>query len=630
MIPNLDRMWKAGVRGLVVNVSLTNYLVDAAAWETLRMGVHVAHDLGFRIWIYDEEGYPSGAAGLRVLQQYPEGEAKGLIRHVDTDGAPRYEVVRLYEGTHATENFYAKRPYINILDQTAVSAFVQVTHERYAAVLDPLAAYVEAFFTDEPSLIACYVPQGRDYPLTLPWHPGVPEAFRLRKGYDLIPHLESLFRTTGQIDRQIRCDFYDVIAHLCAESFFGTIQRWCRNRGVASSGHLLGEETMFWQTVFEGDPFPCYERFDIPGIDMILSDPERIMREKFFLVPKIAGSAARIKGKGRVMCEISDFLGVFGKHPASPAQTRCTAAILYAFGVTDLVSMYPSPASPPSTEAADSTSPSSTSVDEQLRGYADYAARLHSLFVQGRVAPKLAVLHPLVSVWAHFVPSHRSMYEPHPDPTVRLIDEDFADLCRFLLQHQVEFDIIDEASVSEAQVEGNQLVIGQARYSVLLLPSMDTIRVKTAAALKRFAEGGGAVLMRPLAPQFAAEGPAHDDDIRCATEILRRACGEQHPAWPTGEQLRALHLPHCEIIPPSPHILCTQLQTDERALFFLINTSHTPYHGRMTVTCTGRVFLLHPGDGTEEEAQVRAGTDSSTTLPLQLTSFESIFAEFRL
>jgi len=89
-----------------------------------------------------------------------------------------------------------------------------------------------------------------------------------------------------------------VISDLCAETYFGQIQSWCRAHKVLSSGHLLGEETLVWQTLFNGDPFMCYRRFDIPGIDMILSSPERIMqdREPFFLVPKVASSAARLQG----------------------------------------------------------------------------------------------------------------------------------------------------------------------------------------------------------------------------------------------------------------------------------------------------------------------------------------------
>jgi hypothetical protein len=321
---------KAGIGGVVTNVNFQNYFRDDGALEVFRRGVRIAHEEGLRVWIFDEEGYPSGAAGGMVLEKALSAEAQGLIRVADAAGEIRYEVVTLYEATHATENFYKKRHYINILDPVAVATFLEVTHDRYARLLDPIDRCVEAFFTDEPSLITACIPKDRDYPRTVPWHGRVPEEFRTRKGYDILPHRESLFVDTGEIDRKIRCDFYEVIADLCAETYFGGLQEWCHSRHVASSGHLLGEETMVWQTDFDGDPFTCYRKFDIPGIDMILSDPEKIMAKDYFMVPKIAGSACRLQGARRLMCEISDFFGTMDKHPATMDQMKCTAGILFS------------------------------------------------------------------------------------------------------------------------------------------------------------------------------------------------------------------------------------------------------------------------------------------------------------
>jgi hypothetical protein len=86
-----------GVSGIVTNVKLEKYLVDEASWEVLRRGVKLAHEMGLRVWIYDEKGYPSGAAGGLVLEQYPGGEAEGLIRAFGNNDQPKYDVVKLFE-----------------------------------------------------------------------------------------------------------------------------------------------------------------------------------------------------------------------------------------------------------------------------------------------------------------------------------------------------------------------------------------------------------------------------------------------------------------------------------------------------------------------------------------------------
>jgi hypothetical protein len=615
---------KAGLGGLVTNVSLKNYLRDEKAWDVLQRGVRIAHGEGLRVWIYDEEGYPSGAAGGLVLEKAPSVEAQGLIRVVDATGGIRYEVVTLYEATHATENFYKKRHYINILDPVAVATFLEVTHDRYARALEPINRYVEAFFTDEPSLISAYVPKEREYPGTLPWHSRVPEEFRARKGYDLLPHRESLFVDLGENDRKIRCDFYDVIAELCAETYFGGLQEWCRRHHLASSGHLLGEETMVWQTDFDGDPFTCYRKFDIPGIDMILSDPEKIMARDYFMVPKVAGSACHLQGVRRLMCEISDFFGIMDKHPATIDQMKCTAGILFSFGVTDLCSYYPLSFAP-------DAKPGEFSMRE-YRNYTDFAARLNSLFTTGKIATRVAVLYPILSLWAHFTPSNRSMYEPHPNQDVRSLDGAFTDLCRSLLQQQIDYDIVDERSLAGASIEGNALVVGDRNYRVLLLPPIDTIRLRTMETILKFVEGGGSVLGHSLLPKYAAEGTEHDARINDAVRKIRAAgaLGGSAPGSPPISYLVKSRIPpECDLAPSSPNILCTVLQRKEGPAYFFVNVSSRVYAGTCTFRAAGEPFLFDPSTGEDHPLRREKASGSLWRATLTLRPFESLFVLFR-
>ena len=616
----------AGAGGLVATVSLRNYLKDEAAWETLKRGVAHARLAGLRVWIYDEEGYPSGTAGGEVLERVPSAEAQGLVRVAAPGGEVRYEVVRLYEGTHATENFYKKRPYINIMEPAAADTFIAATHERYERALHPIGESVEAFFTDEPSLIATYIPKGKTYPLTLPWHPRLPEIFRARKGYDLLPHRESLFVDTGEVDRHVRCDFYEVVADLCAENYFGRLQHWCRAHGVSSSGHLLGEETLVWQTNFDGDPFTCYARFDIPGIDMILSDPGKIMRELYFLVPAVAGSAARLQGKRRVMCEISDFFGQMERRPATIAEMRSTAGILYALGVTDLVSMYPLFAGPAADARPGDFPPA------EFRGYADHAARLNVMFTGGERRSRLAVVHPIRSVWAHFTRSDRSMYEPYPGELVRFIDQSFTDLCRLLLQHQVDFDIVDERSLEGAQTADGALAVGTRRYGAVLLPPMDTVRTATMEALAAFVREGGAVFAHPLLPQYAAEGTASDVRVRSLAGEMASAgaLGGSRPDGPPLVYLIASRLPpDCHLGPPTPDIVCAGIDRPGETAFFLVNTSAREYEGMAVFRASGEAVLLDPSTGGERPAGADRVTPTTSRVRIALGAFGSMFIVFR-
>jgi hypothetical protein len=619
----------AGVSGLVTTVSLDRYLEDDKAWDVLRCGVYLAHSMGLRVWIYDEKGYPSGAAGGLVLATLPDGEAEGLIRAFDAAGEPHYEVGKLFEGTHATANFFERRHYINILDRDAVAKFVEVTHDRYERALYPIGEYVEAFFTDEPSLISTYVPAGLDYPKTLPWHRDLAKTFRERKGYDLTQHWESLFVDTGDIDRKIRCDFYEVIADLCAETYFAQLQSWCQQHKVASSGHLLGEETLVWQTLFDGDPFTCYQKLDIPGIDMILSNPERIMRERFFLVPKVAGSAARLQGKNGIMCEISDFFGRMGGRHATMAQAKSTAGILMSLGVTDFVSMYTVSLHPG--EPADMNPKARRFSADEFHAYTDYVSRVNKAFSEGNVVARVAVLHPIVSLWAHFTPSERSMYEPHPSPLVRFIDDSFTNLCRDLLQAQIDFDIVDERSLVGARIEGGMLAIGKEQYDVLVLPPMDTIRLRTMEKILGFVERGGCVFAHPLIPTYAAEGPDRDADINKMVEkIIAKGGleGSTPGTAPLHYLVKSRIPPRCTLAPSSTSVLCTTVSRKGGQTYFLVNTSSEQYTGTCTFRSVGVPFAFDPDTGIDRKVECKTIDRTSSEVALTLHPFASLFVVF--
>lgn len=610
----------AGLGGIVVSVSTKNNLLDRSAWDVMHRGVMLARREGLRVWIYDEDGYPSGAAGGRVFDRAPDVEAVGLVRTASPGWPPRYTVTRLYEGTHATENFYQKRPYINLLDPQAVATFIAVTHRQYARALRPIARYVEAFFTDEPSLIATYIPKGRTYPLTLPWHKRLPAEFRKRTGYDLRPHLESLFVDTGPADRKVRCDFWAVIGALCAETYFGALRRWCRRHGVASSGHLLGEETLYWQTMFNGEPFACYRHLDIPGIDMITSDPVKIMRKGYFIVPFVAGSACRLQGKRRQMCEISDFFGIMAKRHASLAEMQCTAGILFSGGVTDLCSYYSLSFKPKAERQPHEFPPA------QYRKYTACVTRLNAWFTAGTITARVAVLHPSVAFHAGFTPSPRSMYEPHPKAALNRLDATFTRLCRDLLARRIGFDLVDDASLASSRSVNGQLHIGPRRYDAVIVPPMDTVRQRSLVALERFAAAGGTIVAATPLPRFAAEGTGADAAVAATFSRLRLTGAlKVAGARSIGAVMERTVATNCGLKPASRDLLCTRLDLPGRTAWFLVNPTARAYRGRCTVAVARPVTVFDPATGRTRTPPQRQTDGGTVCCALALPAFGSCF-----
>ena len=56
-----------GLGGIVCNVAFGEYMQSDKHWNTLIAGVEACKELGLVVWLYDEDGYPSGAAGGLVI-----------------------------------------------------------------------------------------------------------------------------------------------------------------------------------------------------------------------------------------------------------------------------------------------------------------------------------------------------------------------------------------------------------------------------------------------------------------------------------------------------------------------------------------------------------------------------------
>ncbi len=150
----LQEFQEDGLGGVVCNVSFRDYMRDENQWTLFQWGIQACKEVGLRVWIYDEEGYPSGSAGGLVLEKNASYEAQELI--LDPTSETKYQIRPSYEGTHASNNFHVARRYPNLIDREADQAFIQITHDAYAKIVGgEFGKMIEAFFTDEPSMMAC-------------------------------------------------------------------------------------------------------------------------------------------------------------------------------------------------------------------------------------------------------------------------------------------------------------------------------------------------------------------------------------------------------------------------------------------------------------------------------------------
>ena len=583
-----------GLGGVVSNVAFDHYLTSEENWKALEAGVEACRKLGMVVWLYDEEGYPSGSAGGLVLKENPQFEALELA--LDRSRPDPFVLRPAYEHTHAGNNYHAARRYVNLIDDRAVKSFLHKTHDAYRQRLGKYFGpdrTIQAIFTDEPSLIAVNLgqlpeevrkrvrvvdpldPAVRALP-AVPWSYDLPERYRERFGEDLLARRRSLFEGDSPEDRKVRQQFWALIADLVADRYFGAIQKWCGESRVASSGHTLWEEALMHHPALEGNALKVLGLMDIPGLDMLTSNPEVVIYSGW-LNAALPGSAAMLAGRRRVMTEISDFgekMG--GRGPASLAEMRAAAAWQAAWGVTDFTLYY---------------GIQDRSADE-YRAYCEYVGRLNAILKPARWDPEALLYYPVRDLWAEYRPVAEPLQLGSQSPRAQRIVGSFMRLGETLQRSQIAFALIDHEALAAAKVEAEgKLKVGDRRFTTLILPEDVALPPAAAAIVEQFRQKGGRVL---------ADG--RNAERLSATRLV--------------EAIRPAH----RVTPASGQIALGRFERDGRAVLLVANVGQQAYRGELSAGGAGTWTSLDPATGAIQPVKVKDGG----RLPLTLEGRQAI------
>ncbi|MHB1484219.1 MAG: glycosyl hydrolase family 2 protein [Saccharofermentanales bacterium] len=542
---NAQRLDSLGFAGVVGNIPYgPGYPDDKDEWEKTARGFHDYIDRGMHTWIYDEKGYPSGSAGGVVIDRNPgftavglycyeywrtltgpmhyradvpadklfkalllpldNGEAIDVTRFLDENDTLRMEIPagnyhlfmmssrRLFDGTHAAESYSEPRDYINICDKEATEAFIKVTHEKYAEILsDEFGKGVMAFFTDEPSLISWNIRNGV-YPI-VPWHREFPEKFGQKYGYPVELAVSAVISKRGPEMIKRRCDFWEFIGDTVAENFFGTIQNWCREHRLKSSGHMLEEERLQAHVYNYGSMYKCGRRMDWPGIDQLRSEPQELMDINQIPIARLLASFADINGEGESFTEFSDFISHMQDKQIGMNWIRGSVNWHYAMGINNLTSYYNF----------------ENFIDDEIRNLNLYAARLGYMIRQGKRDSRVGVLYPEAAMWAAYTPSVETRAIDSSEDTI-LLDKTFAKISWELLHRQIDFDYIDEELINEGLISDGKLIYRDRMYECVILPAANVLSISTIDKMVSMMDAGIGIVIIGDLPKIARDTGADE------------------------------------------------------------------------------------------------------------------------
>ena len=455
-----------------------------------------AKKLDMKAWIYDENGWPSGFVGGKLLEdeknrdKYIERkqgayDAQADVSYLLTED----ELIRVPDGAElATEraeeylNLYIhfSASTVDILNPDVVEQFLTLTHEAYKERFgEAFSEKIEGFFTDEPQY----------YRWKTPYTDMVAAFWQEQFGEDILDGLGLLF-VEKKGYRSFRYRYWKAMQSLMLHNFAEKVYGWCEKNGVKLTGHYVEEVTLGFQVMCCGGVMPFYEYEHIPGIDWL---GKKTSSE---LAVKQVGSVAAQLGKKQVLTETFGCCG----WDVSIQDLRRIAGFQYVNGV-NMMCHHLVPYSERGSRKYDYPAHYSKVnpwVREEYQTFNDYYTRLGHLLGEGKQKVNVAMLHPIRS--AYFAYQREKMEEGFG---VAELDEQLLKACKTLASHGIEYHFLDETLLEKyGFVTGAQMGCGQCRYDYLVLPSILTMDRTTEKLLRSYVANGGRVLLLGEKPTF--------------------------------------------------------------------------------------------------------------------------------
>ena len=498
--------------------------MSQAFLERVKLCVDEAKKLDLIPYLYDEDTFPSGFAGGKVVKGHPEYRRRVLrvARKAEASAyrtVGRYDICLNEDGTLASyrllgdgeqavyqewtaqilveENSrrYNLSAYIDTLNPEAVRHFIALTYEAYQSALgEKFGRTAPSIFTDEPRTpkLALLPRAAEEGEAILPWTDIFPDSFYAAAGRDIVAALpELVWDLKEHKPSQLRWQYYDHVAELFARSFFDTVGAWCDQAGIEFVGHLMDEFPLLPSIINSGEAMRCYRSMTVPGIDMLCGNHE-------YTTAKQAQSAVRQFGRAGMVSELYGVIGWDGDFREHKLQGDWQAAL----GVTRRV-----PHLAWCSMKGEGKRDYPQSIFYQSPWYREYPliedhfARVNLAMTQGKPVCHIGVIHPIESFWLHCGPldsSERAMGQ---------IEENWENITQWLLFGGYDFDFISESLLPGlCEAGGAPLRVGESRYDAILVPACETLRRSTLERLVKFREAGGTLI-------FLGQPPACVDAV---------------------------------------------------------------------------------------------------------------------
>ena len=504
-----------------VRVGLKNRYMDDDFLELVKYCNEVAKEQGMLCYLYDEDRYASGTAGgevtktiryrsrhLKIIREQisehmtsytefaekqdknekvsgcllakydmlVEGDLLIEARLLADDGMAKWDTWYVYEELAEETPWFNDQTYVDVMNKDAIADFISKTHDKYYDKLkDEFGKNIPSIFTDEPNIKKSMVPViiGEKTDILLPYTEELPGTYEKISGLSFWEALPYVIWNGCEKEYPLeRYYYYESCAKLFDEAYGTQIGKWCQEHGIMLTGHLLAEEKLVGQVNCVGEAMRHYAAYQLPGMDNLCD-----LRE--FSTAKQVASVVHQFGLEGVMSEEYgvtqwdyDFKGykLSGDWQAALGVTLRVPHLAWASMNGEAKRDYPA--------AIGWQSP--WYQDYQI--IEDYFARVNYCMTRGVPRVKVAVLHPVETMWFYMgTGAFQSQKRAE-------LENAFKEITETLLLNGIDFDYVSEELWSREGVnEQGMLTVGKMKYDVLLVFESVHLRRDTFEKLKSLA-----------------------------------------------------------------------------------------------------------------------------------------------
>ena len=527
-----DQSGFGGVAVLPVGQTLPKYLSDDyfARYADI---LNTARELGLEVILYDDTGFPSGSAGGKLQELFPDDTMKRLdMVETDVQGPADYSkdlpagvlmgIVAMNTQTWHRLDLTASAaggkvswkvpagPWkimlftciksgnrlVDFLSAESVDKFIPLTYGAY------FKRFPEHFGT---TLRRDFFDDVGFYAQTRPWTPAFNEKFQKKFGVSPVSLYPALWRDIGPDTAAARIALLGFRAELLAEGYPARVGAWCRAHGLQSSGHPPGNYDPC-PVDMHCDTFKFYRHVDIPLMDAIFYHGHG--RPGF----KLISSAATMYDRPLVAAEE---YGAYAEKTFDPAMLYRTGMELFARGVNRVIphGMW---LDPEHVRIPPLISHFSAKLLPALPDYNEWAARSSLLLQGGRPVVDIAMLYPIAALEAYYTFSlpDNMRWGKYVPP-----EADYQRLSDMLTCHvRRDFTFLHpDALAAQCTLQGASLRLNNATnwqdYQVLIIPGGKVIPWAGLKKIQDFYDHGGHVVATTCLPEQSAEF-GHDADVQ--------------------------------------------------------------------------------------------------------------------